>query len=96
MPNLSTGCILGTDFMRLFNVVLHSRECKISAEGLSEDSPIELSCAKIEEEDSKGLGKPTDEQMEQLKSLLNRLLPADPDLLGCTNIAEHVIDVGDA
>ena len=96
MPNLSTECILGADFMRLFNVVLHPRDCKISAEGLSEEAPIELSSIKIEGENSKGLAKPTDEQMKELNDLLDNLLPADPDVLGCTNIAEHVIDVGDA
>ena len=45
---------------------------------------------------SKGLSELTQEQTAQLNSLLDNLLPADPDELGCTNIAEHVTDVGGA
>ena len=36
------------------------------------------------------------EQQAQLNQLLDELLPADSDELGCTDICEHFIDVEDA
>ena len=92
MPNLSMECILGADFIRIFNVVLHPRDSKITAEGIPEEIPVEL--ASVDNDSSKGLSELTPKQAAQLNSLLNNLLPAKPDELRCTNISEHVIDVG--
>ena len=95
MPNLTTDCILGADFMRLFNVVLHAKDGQIEAEGLQSKISVDIASIDLTSE-SKGLALPTKEQIDQLNESLDNLLPLVEDALGCTDLVEHVIDVRDA
>ena len=57
MPNLSTDCILGADFIRLFNVVLYPCKSEITADGLEVTTPVELASVSVES-GTTGLSKP--------------------------------------
>ena len=96
MHNLNTDCLLGADFIRMFNIVLFPRKNTILAEGFEGEAPIEIDSVEIEDNNASGLSQPSKEEMAELHKLLDELLPADPEALGCTTICEHVIDVGDA
>ena len=84
MPNLSTNCILGADFLKLFNVVLHPRKSEITADGLEISTPVDLASISLGSQPA-GLTEPTPEQLAQLNLLLDELLPADSDKLGRTS-----------
>ena len=95
MPNLSTECILGADFMRLFNVVLNPRESEVTADALEYSMPVDVASVSVES-GTAGLSEPLPEQLAQLNLLLDEILPTSSDKLGRINTYKHVIDVREA
>ena len=85
-------CILGGELLREFKIVLHSHENWIEAEGLSGKTPIDVGSIEVTEGQA-GLSLPSEEQIQQLNELLDKLIPLGSDELGCTKICEHVIGV---
>ena len=90
---LGADCLLVADFFRLFNAMVHPCENCMTIDGTSELLPLEITTLAIAEAPvltSIGLADAT-EQREQLRSLLNELIPEEKGPLQCTTWAEHKI-----
>ena len=100
MSELDADCILGTFyFIRAFNAVLLPRENQLFIDGAEEVLTLELSAVGVAEANALaavGLADVDEAQRKQLQDLLAEMLPPIDAPLGCTPLAEHEIDVGNA
>ena len=99
MNELDADCLLGADFIRAFNAILLPRENQLFIENVEEAVPLELCAIGVAEACSLaavGLADVEEAQRKQLQQLLDEMLPPIDAPLGCTQLAEHEIDVGGA
>ena len=81
MPTLTNMCILEGELMKKFKIVLHSHENCNEAEGLSGKKPIDVGSIEVQEGQA-GLSLPSDEQIQQINELLDKLISLWSDELG--------------
>uniref|UniRef100_A0ABD2X054 Reverse transcriptase domain-containing protein n=2 Tax=Trichogramma kaykai TaxID=54128 RepID=A0ABD2X054_9HYME len=92
-------CLLGADFYRTFNAIVHPRENLLQIEGASERVALEaVTSGKSSRICSLqiGLTEVTELQREELRQLVDRILPTGEAPIGCTSWAEHRIIVDES
>ncbi|CAB0039434.1 unnamed protein product [Trichogramma brassicae] len=97
--SIDDECLLGADFYRTFNAIVHPRENLLQIEGASERVALE---AVTSEKSSRicslqiGLSEVTELQREEIRQLVDRILPTGEVPVGCTSWAEHRIIVDES
>ena len=91
---LGVDYLLGADFYRIFNAMIHPREDSLTIEGHGDRIPLKIATLAVGETVNLayvGLEDATDHQREDLRALLNRLIPPSDGSLPSTMYAEHKI-----
>ncbi|CAB0031260.1 unnamed protein product [Trichogramma brassicae] len=97
--SMDDECLLGADFYRTFNAIVHPRENLLQIEGASERVALEaVTSGKSSNICSLqiGLSEVTELQREEIRQLVDRILPTGEVPVGCTSWAEHRIIVDES
>ena len=91
--SLAYDCILGMDFLNLFEFVIDFEHGLWRASGIDEFVRFDCGLERSELASCAGLAHVSDQQRELIDALLDKYIEPPGEILKATNLAKHVRDV---